>query len=117
MRTSVSSTDAALISIKNLFFMNLLLCAADVMEIATPRRFMVVLDILQGYETIEEQEEPVDNRPIKIYASILVKAVNGFDQLYKPYIRTNVSSLAWFMSYQETSFVTLGQRILENLLK
>ncbi|XP_062206905.1 callose synthase 11-like [Phragmites australis] len=29
----------------------------------------------------------------------------------------SVSSLAWFMSAQETSFVTLGQRVLANLLK
>lgn len=29
----------------------------------------------------------------------------------------SVSSLAWFMSNQETSFVTIGQRVLANLLK
>lgn len=29
----------------------------------------------------------------------------------------SVSSLAWFMSNQETSFVTLGQRVLANPLK
>jgi callose synthase len=29
----------------------------------------------------------------------------------------SVSSLAWFMSAQETSFVTLGQRVLANPLK
>ncbi|XP_023524660.1 putative callose synthase 8 isoform X2 [Cucurbita pepo subsp. pepo] len=29
----------------------------------------------------------------------------------------SVSSLAWFMSYQETSFVTIGQRILANPLR
>lgn len=29
----------------------------------------------------------------------------------------SVSSLAWFMSNQETSFVTIGQRILANPLK
>nr|CAB3473502.1 unnamed protein product [Digitaria exilis] len=29
----------------------------------------------------------------------------------------SVSSLAWFMSSQETSFVTIGQRVLANLLK
>ncbi|CAI0409346.1 unnamed protein product, partial [Linum tenue] len=29
----------------------------------------------------------------------------------------SVSSLAWFMSYQETSFVTIGQRLLSNPLR
>lgn len=29
----------------------------------------------------------------------------------------SVSSLAWFMSNQETSFVTIGQRLLANPLK
>ncbi|KAJ4977031.1 hypothetical protein NE237_002137 [Protea cynaroides] len=29
----------------------------------------------------------------------------------------SVSSLAWFMSYQETSFVTIGQRVLANPLR
>jgi callose synthase len=29
----------------------------------------------------------------------------------------SVSSLAWFMSYQETSFVTIGQRLLANPLR
>jgi hypothetical protein len=29
----------------------------------------------------------------------------------------SVSSLAWFMSNQETSFVTIGQRVLANPLK
>ncbi|KAG5537088.1 hypothetical protein RHGRI_024510 [Rhododendron griersonianum] len=32
-------------------------------------------------------------------------------------ISSHVSSLAWFMSNQETSFVTLGQRVLANPLK
>lgn len=32
-------------------------------------------------------------------------------------ICTSVSSLAWFMSNQETSFVTLGQRVLARPLK
>ena len=31
--------------------------------------------------------------------------------------RCSVSSLAWFMSNQETSFVTIGQRLLANPLK
>ncbi|CAI9288535.1 unnamed protein product [Lactuca saligna] len=39
MRTTVLPYDAALINIHNPSFMNLLLCAADVMETATPRRF------------------------------------------------------------------------------
>jgi len=29
----------------------------------------------------------------------------------------SVSSLAWFMSNQETSFVTIGQRVLANPLR
>lgn len=32
-------------------------------------------------------------------------------------IAFSVSSLAWFMSNQETSFVTIGQRLLANPLK
>ncbi|MBA0771153.1 hypothetical protein Gotri_019667 [Gossypium trilobum] len=36
----------------------------------------------------------------------------------REYIFTeSVSSLAWFMSYQETSFVTIGQRLLANPLR
>ncbi|KAH7844337.1 hypothetical protein Vadar_026931 [Vaccinium darrowii] len=137
---------------------------------------------------VEEKEEIVANkpRPQKVYSSILVKAVSGFDQeIYriklpgppnigegKPenqnhaiiftrgealqaidmnqdnymeealkvrnvlqeflkhrqrpptilgmreHIFTgSVSSLAWFMSYQETSFVTIGQRLLANPLR
>ncbi|QHN82323.1 hypothetical protein S83_070351 [Arachis hypogaea] len=30
---------------------------------------------------------------------------------------SNVSSLAWFMSYQETNFITIGQRLLANPLR
>lgn len=33
------------------------------------------------------------------------------------FIYFSVSSLAWFMSNQETSFVTLGQRVLADPLK
>lgn len=33
------------------------------------------------------------------------------------YIICSVSSLAWFMSNQETSFVTIGQRVLARPLK
>lgn len=45
-----------------------------------------------------------------------------FVQLYMPIISVckflcSVSSLAWFMSNQETSFVTLGQRVLAKPLK
>ncbi|KAL8242615.1 hypothetical protein R6Q59_012917 [Mikania micrantha] len=135
---------------------------------------------------VEEREEVVDTKTKTIYSSVLVKAVNGFDQeIYrvklpgspnigegKPenqnhaiiftrgealqaidmnqdnyleeaikmrnllqeflprlgkcpkilgireHIFTgSVSSLAWFMSYQETSFVTIGQRLLANPLR
>ncbi|KAL3651083.1 putative callose synthase 8 [Castilleja foliolosa] len=136
---------------------------------------------------VEEKEEIVQNRPPKIYSSILLKAVNGFDQeiyriklpgppnigegkpenqnhaiiftrgealqaidmnqdnyleealkmrnLLQEFLRVqrrssptilgmrehiftgSVSSLAWFMSYQETSFVTIGQRLLANPLR
>lgn len=39
--------------------------------------------------------------------------------LHKPCAKSvcSVSSLAWFMSNQETSFVTLGQRVLAKPLK
>ncbi|KAI3712123.1 hypothetical protein L1987_70672 [Smallanthus sonchifolius] len=135
---------------------------------------------------VEEREETVNGKTRTIYSSVLVKAVNGFDQeIYrvklpgspnlgegKPenqnhaiiftrgealqaidmnqdnyleeaikmrnllqefllrlgkrpkilgireHIFTgSVSSLAWFMSYQETSFVTIGQRLLANPLR
>ncbi|KAH1057702.1 hypothetical protein J1N35_035767 [Gossypium stocksii] len=33
------------------------------------------------------------------------------------FFSSSVSSLAWFMSYQETSFVTIGQRLLSNPLR
>ncbi|XP_022877407.1 putative callose synthase 8 isoform X2 [Olea europaea var. sylvestris] len=173
-------------------------------------------DILQGYESIdrenasgdaqakdilelmirypslrlayvEEKEEIIADTTQRVYSSILVKAVNGFDQevyriklpgppnigegkpenqnhaiiftrgealqaidmnqdnyleealkmrnLLQEFIRVqgrrpptiigmrehiftgSVSSLAWFMSYQETSFVTIGQRLLANPLR
>lgn len=34
---------------------------------------------------VEEKEEMVENKPRKVYSSVLVKAVNGFDQ-----VRTNL---------------------------
>lgn len=37
--------------------------------------------------------------------------------LLLPGIFCSVSSLAWFMSNQETSFVTIGQRLLANPLR
>ncbi|XP_023756013.1 putative callose synthase 8 [Lactuca sativa] len=150
-----------------------------------------IIDLMVRYPSlrvayVEEREEPVDNKPIKIYSSVLVKAVNGFDQeiyrvklpgppnigegkpenqnhaiiftrgealqaidmnqdnyleeaikmrnllqeflprlgktpkilgLREHIFTGSVSSLAWFMSYQETSFVTIGQRLLANPLK
>ncbi|KAM6584955.1 hypothetical protein CsatB_011957 [Cannabis sativa] len=137
---------------------------------------------------VEEKEVIVpDSKPQKIYSSILLKAVNGFDQeiyriklpgppeigegkpenqnhaiiftrgealqtidmnqdsyleeafkmrnLLQEFLRSqgrrpptilglrehiftgSVSSLAWFMSYQETSFVTIGQRLLAKPLR
>lgn len=151
-----------------------------------------ILDLMIRYPSlrvayVEEKEEIMADKPHKAYSSILVKAVNGFDQeIYriklpgppnigegKPenqnhaviftrgealqaidmnqdnymeeafkmrnilqefvcgkrrspptilgmreHIFTgSVSSLAWFMSYQETSFVTIGQRLLANPLR
>ncbi|XP_022877406.1 putative callose synthase 8 isoform X1 [Olea europaea var. sylvestris] len=136
---------------------------------------------------VEEKEEIIADTTQRVYSSILVKAVNGFDQevyriklpgppnigegkpenqnhaiiftrgealqaidmnqdnyleealkmrnLLQEFIRVqgrrpptiigmrehiftgSVSSLAWFMSYQETSFVTIGQRLLANPLR
>ncbi|GFQ05755.1 putative callose synthase 8 [Phtheirospermum japonicum] len=136
---------------------------------------------------VEEKEEIVPDRSPNVYSSILLKAVNGFDQeiyriklpgppnigegkpenqnhaiiftrgealqaidmnqdnyleealkmrnLLQEFLRVqrrspptilgmrehiftgSVSSLAWFMSYQETSFVTIGQRLLANPLR
>ncbi|XP_071715908.1 putative callose synthase 8 [Rutidosis leptorrhynchoides] len=135
---------------------------------------------------VEEREEQVENKVKTTYSSVLVKAVNGFDQeiyrvklpgppnigegkpenqnhaiiftrgealqaidmnqdnyleeaikvrnllqeflprlgkrpkilgLREHVFTGSVSSLAWFMSYQETSFVTIGQRLLANPLR
>ncbi|KAH6785388.1 hypothetical protein C2S51_037843 [Perilla frutescens var. frutescens] len=151
-----------------------------------------MLDLLIRYPSlrvayVEEREENEPDRPPKVYSSILVKGVNGFDQeiyriklpgppnigegkpenqnhaiiftrgealqaidmnqdnyleealkmrnLLQEFLRPqrrspptiigmrehvftgSVSSLGWFMSYQETSFVTIGQRLLANPLK
>ncbi|CAN8259363.1 unnamed protein product [Cochlearia groenlandica] len=151
-----------------------------------------ILDLMIKYPSlrvayVEGREEIVSDVPKKVYYSILVKAVNGFDQeiyriklpgppnigegkpenqnhsiiftrgealqtidmnqdnyleeafkmrnLLQEFLRNrgrrpptilglrehiftgSVSSLAWFMSYQETSFVTIGQRILANPLR
>ncbi|PQQ12904.1 putative callose synthase 8 [Prunus yedoensis var. nudiflora] len=146
-----------------------------------------IIDLMIRYPSlrvayVEEKEEMVENKPRKVYSSVLVKAVNGFDQeiyriklpgpptigegkpenqnhgiiftrgealqtidmnqdsyleealkmknLLQEFLQNqgrrppallglrehvftgSVSSLAWFMSYQETSFVTIGQRLL-----
>ncbi|KAI3789511.1 hypothetical protein L2E82_02310 [Cichorium intybus] len=150
-----------------------------------------IIDLMVRYPSlrvayVEEREEMVENKPVTIYSSILVKAVNGFDQevyrvklpgspnigegkpenqnhaiiftrgealqaidmnqdnyleeaikmrnllqeflpklgkrpkilgLREHIFTGSVSSLAWFMSYQETSFVTIGQRLLANPLR
>ncbi|KAL0362554.1 UNVERIFIED_CONTAM: putative callose synthase 8, partial [Sesamum calycinum] len=151
-----------------------------------------ILDLMIRYPAlrvayVEEKEEIVADRPPKVYSSILVKAVNGFDQeiyriklpgppnigegkpenqnhaiiftrgealqaidmnqdnyleealkmrnLLQEFLRVqrrnpptilgmrehiftgSITSLAWFMSYQETSFVTIGQRLLANPLR
>ncbi|CAK9177253.1 unnamed protein product [Ilex paraguariensis] len=151
-----------------------------------------ILDLMIRYPSlrvayVEEKEEIVADKPGKVYSSILVKAVNGFDQevyriklpgppnigegkpenqnhaiiftrgealqaidmnqdnymeealkmrnILQEFLRHqgrrpptilglrehvftgSVSSLAWFMSYQETSFVTIGQRLLANPLR
>uniref|UniRef100_A0A6N2N329 1,3-beta-glucan synthase n=1 Tax=Salix viminalis TaxID=40686 RepID=A0A6N2N329_SALVM len=151
-----------------------------------------ILDLMNRYPSVrvayvEEIEEIVKDKSQKVYSSILVKAVGGFDQeiyriklpgppnigegkpenqnhaiiftrgealqtidmnqdnyleeafkmrnLLQEFLRQrgqrpptilglrehiftgSVSSLAWFMSYQETSFVTIGQRLLANPLR
>ncbi|KAL8512379.1 hypothetical protein ACS0TY_018750 [Phlomoides rotata] len=151
-----------------------------------------ILELLIRYPSlrvayVEEKEEIATDKPPKVYSSILVKAVNGFDQeiyriklpgnpnigegkpenqnhaiiftrgealqtidmnqdnyleealkmrnLLQEFLRPqrrspptiigmrehiftgSVSSLGWFMSYQETSFVTIGQRLLANPLR
>lgn len=151
-----------------------------------------IIDLMIRYPSlrvayVEEKEEMVENKPRKVYSSVLVKAVNGFDQeiyriklpgpptigegkpenqnhgiiftrgealqtidmnqdsyleealkmrnLLQEFLQNqgrrppallglrehvftgSVSSLAWFMSYQETSFVTIGQRLLANPLR
>ncbi|KAG2676273.1 hypothetical protein I3760_12G045500 [Carya illinoinensis] len=151
-----------------------------------------IVDLMKRYPSlrvayVEEKEEIVAEKPQKVYSSLLVKAVNGFEQvIYRiklpgpPHIgegkpenqnhsiiftrgealqaidmnqdnyleealkirnllqefhqhqgcgpptiiglrehifTESVSTLAWFMSYQETSFVTIGQRLLANPLR
>ncbi|KAE8124605.1 hypothetical protein FH972_019472 [Carpinus fangiana] len=151
-----------------------------------------IIDLMKRYPSlrvayVEEKEEIVEDKPRKVYSSLLVKAVNGYEQVIyriklpgppdigegKPenqnhaiiftrgealqaidmnqdnyleealkirnllqefhqhegrrpptilglreHIFTgSVSSLAWFMSYQETSFVTIGQRLLASPLR
>ncbi|XP_009622154.1 putative callose synthase 8 isoform X2 [Nicotiana tomentosiformis] len=151
-----------------------------------------ILDLMIRYPSlrvayVEEKEEITADKPRKVYSSILVKAVNGFDQevyriklpgppnigegkpenqnhsiiftrgealqtidmnqdsyleealkvrnILQEFLKDHgrrhptvlgmrehiftgsVSSLAWFMSYQETSFVTIGQRLLANPLR
>ncbi|XP_034679163.1 putative callose synthase 8 isoform X2 [Vitis riparia] len=151
-----------------------------------------ILDLMIRYPSlrvayVEEKEETLEDKIHKVYSSILVKAVNGYDQevyriklpgppnigegkpenqnhgiiftrgealqtidmnqdnyleeafkirnVLQEFLRHqrqkpptilglrehiftgSVSSLAWFMSYQETSFVTIGQRLLANPLR
>ncbi|GAV78689.1 Glucan_synthase domain-containing protein/FKS1_dom1 domain-containing protein [Cephalotus follicularis] len=151
-----------------------------------------ILDLMKRYSSVrvayvEEREVIVEDKPQKVYSSVLVKAVGDFDQeiyriklpgppnigegkpenqnhaiiftrgealqtidmnqdnyleeafkmrnLLEEFLRRqgrrpptilglrehiftgSVSSLAWFMSYQETSFVTIGQRLLANPLR
>ncbi|KAG2399383.1 Callose synthase [Vigna angularis] len=96
---------------------------------------------------IDEVEEREGGRVQKVYYSVLIKAVDNLDQdnyleealkmrnlleefnedhgVRRPTIlgvrehifTGSVSSLAWFMSNQETSFVTIGQRVLARPLK
>ncbi|XP_057992637.1 putative callose synthase 8 isoform X1 [Hevea brasiliensis] len=151
-----------------------------------------ILELMKRYASvrvayIEEKEEIVNDKPRKVYSSILVKAVDGLDQeiyriklpgppnigegkpenqnhaiiftrgealqtidmnqdnyleeafkmrnllqeffqqqgrrpptilgLREHIFTGSVSSLAWFMSYQETSFVTIVQRLIANPLR
>ncbi|EXC11740.1 Putative callose synthase 8 [Morus notabilis] len=151
-----------------------------------------IIDLMIRYPAlrlayVEEKEVIVENKPQKVYSSVLLKAVNGFDQeiyrvklpgppeigegkpenqnhaiiftrgealqtidmnqdsyleeafkmrnLLQEFLKCqgrrpptilglrehifteSVSSLAWFMSYQETSFVTIGQRLLAKPLR
>ncbi|KAF3442292.1 hypothetical protein FNV43_RR16208 [Rhamnella rubrinervis] len=151
-----------------------------------------IIDLMIKYPSlrvayVEEKEVIVADKPQKVYSSILVKAVNGYDQeiyriklpgppnigegkpenqnhaiiftrgealqtidmnqdnyleealkmrnllqefhrcqgrrpptvlgLREHVFTGSVSSLAWFMSYQETSFVTIGQRLLSKPLR
>uniref|UniRef100_A0A0E0JZI5 Glycosyl transferase 48 domain-containing protein n=1 Tax=Oryza punctata TaxID=4537 RepID=A0A0E0JZI5_ORYPU len=96
---------------------------------------------------IDEVEERDGDKVKKVFYSVLVKALDNHDQdnyleealkmrnlleefnenhgVRQPTIlgvrehifTGSVSSLAWFMSNQETSFVTIGQRVLANPLK
>ncbi|KAK9102524.1 hypothetical protein Sjap_019778 [Stephania japonica] len=96
---------------------------------------------------IDEVEEREDGNVQKVYYSVLVKAVDNLDQdnyleealkmrnlleefnedhgvrpatilgVREHIFTGSVSSLAWFMSNQETSFVTIGQRVLASPLK
>ncbi|KAM0918457.1 hypothetical protein ACQ4PT_008980 [Festuca glaucescens] len=96
---------------------------------------------------IDELEERDGDKVQKVFYSVLVKALDNHDQdnyleealkmrnlleefneshgvrpptilgVREHIFTGSVSSLAWFMSNQETSFVTIGQRVLANPLK
>ncbi|KAL5989975.1 hypothetical protein ACLOJK_010870 [Asimina triloba] len=96
---------------------------------------------------IEEKEDLTVDKTIKVYSSVLIKAVDRLEQdnymeeafkmrnilqefvmhggersltilgLREHIFTGSVSSLAGFMSYQETSFVTIGQRLLADPLR
>ncbi|CDP06081.1 unnamed protein product [Coffea canephora] len=161
--------------------------AQDILDLMIRYPSLRVAYVEEKEKIVSEKEKIVSDRPPTVYSSVLVKAVNGFDQeIYriklpgppnigegKPenqnhsiiftrgealqaidmnqdnymeeafkmrnilqeflhergqrpptilgmreHIFTgSVSSLAWFMSYQETSFVTIGQRLLANPLR
>lgn len=56
------------------------------------------------------------NVPLLLYKTVII-VHTSFDMCISDTVIRSVSSLAWFMSNQETSFVTIGQRIFANPLR
>ncbi|KAH1074462.1 hypothetical protein J1N35_026790 [Gossypium stocksii] len=63
------------------------------------------------FKDLVRQRVPLPQHPLGIALPLLLLHLKSL------ILQNNVSSLAWFMSYQETSFVTIGQRLLSNPLR
>ncbi|XP_008791210.1 callose synthase 7-like isoform X2 [Phoenix dactylifera] len=81
------------------------------------RNVLEELDSQDGQEIQPDQVRQIRPRQIRPRQSRPRKSRPTILGLREHIFTGSVSSLAWFMSNQETSFVTIGQRILANPLK